>query len=74
MQIGRGIYHTPGAINAVSQGKEWDKEKKTWIIYDLKQEADKVLAINDEEYLASLLNGAYSLHQRLFQLILHSSC
>jgi hypothetical protein len=27
-----------GAVSAISQGKEWDSERKEWIIYDLKQE------------------------------------
>eukprot|EP00596_Hydrurales_sp_CCMP1899_P000062 CAMPEP_0119043032 /NCGR_PEP_ID=MMETSP1177-20130426/16361_1 /TAXON_ID=2985 /ORGANISM="Ochromonas sp, Strain CCMP1899" /LENGTH=618 /DNA_ID=CAMNT_0007010211 /DNA_START=212 /DNA_END=2068 /DNA_ORIENTATION=+ len=54
VQIGRGFYHTPGAMAAVSQGKEWDGERKEWIIYDLKQEADIMLNMTPEEYLHSL--------------------
>eukprot|EP00595_Chromulina_sp_UTEXLB2642_P000504 CAMPEP_0196761308 /NCGR_PEP_ID=MMETSP1095-20130614/496_1 /TAXON_ID=96789 ORGANISM="Chromulina nebulosa, Strain UTEXLB2642" /NCGR_SAMPLE_ID=MMETSP1095 /ASSEMBLY_ACC=CAM_ASM_000446 /LENGTH=152 /DNA_ID=CAMNT_0042110661 /DNA_START=76 /DNA_END=531 /DNA_ORIENTATION=- len=29
-QIGRGIYNTPTAVAALSQGKEWDENKKDW--------------------------------------------
>jgi hypothetical protein len=32
------IYTYIGAVSAISQGKEWDSERKEWIIYDLKQE------------------------------------
>jgi DnaJ-domain-containing protein 1 len=52
-QIGRGIYHTPGAMNAMSAGKDWDDEKKEWILYDLRQEAHEVMHMTDEEYLNS---------------------
>lgn len=53
-QIGRGIYHTPGAMNAVSQGMDWDDEKKCWYTYDLTKEASDVLTTSDEAFLLSL--------------------
>ena len=44
----------------ISLGKEWDSERKEWIIYDLKHEADTILNMTPEEYLASLTgHGAY---------------
>lgn len=53
-QIGRGIYHTPGSVAANSAGKDWDPEKKEWIIYDLRKEAEEVLPVTEEEFLAKL--------------------
>lgn len=49
--IGRGFYHTPGAISAASQGKEWDSEAKQWVLYSLKEEAEVILPMTPEEYL-----------------------
>ena len=54
-QVGRGMYHTPGAVGAISEGKDWDEEKREWIIYDLKIEADEVMAISEQELIDSLL-------------------
>ena len=53
-------------------GKEWDSERKEWIIYDLKHEADTILNMTPEEYLASLrgtLNGTYEVltHMDVFK-------
>ena len=43
VQIGRGIANTPGAIKAKMDDKVWDEEKRVWILYNLKEEADIVL-------------------------------
>jgi hypothetical protein len=56
-QMGRGVYHTPGAVNAISQGKEWDPEKKIWIIYNLIEESNEFMNLSDEDYLQKLLTG-----------------
>lgn len=53
-QIGRGIYHTPSAVNALNEGKEWDEDKKEWIIYNLKEEADTILDMTEDDFIASL--------------------
>lgn len=57
VQMGRGIYHTPGAMSAVSQGKEWDTERKEWIIYNLKEEAETILPMTPDEYLEKVIYG-----------------
>ena len=49
-QIGRGIGNTPDAIKAKKEGKEWDPETRTWIIFNLKEEA-KLLEKSDEDYV-----------------------
>lgn len=53
-QIGRGVYHTPGAVSASLSGKDWDPEKKEWVIYNLAEESASVLSMTDEEFLATL--------------------
>ena len=55
-QVGRGMYHTPGAVGAITEGKDWDDEKREWIIYDLQVEADEVMAISEEDLIKSLLD------------------
>lgn len=56
-QIGQGCYHTPGAVNAMSAGKEWDEENHRWILYNLKEEAATVMEISEEDFIAKLLSG-----------------
>jgi len=53
-QIGRGIYHTPGAMSNSQAGKDFDEETREWIVYDLAKEADLVLRIDNDDFLASL--------------------
>ena len=55
-QVGRGMYHTPGAVGAITEGKDWDDEKREWIIYDLQVEANEVMAISEEDLIKSLLD------------------
>ena len=54
MQIGRGIYHTPGAVKKASEGMDWDDEKREWVIYNLKEEATATVEMSDDDFLASL--------------------
>lgn len=54
IQIGRGIYNTPAAVSAAYAGKDWDDETRTWVIYNLKEEADTILSISDEDYITSI--------------------
>lgn len=53
-QIGRGVYHTPGALSASYNGKDWDSEKREWVMYNLAEESASLLAMTEEEFLASL--------------------
>lgn len=53
-QIGRGVYHTPGAVSASMKGQDWDDEKKMWTSYNLPNEAAEVLCMTDEEFMATL--------------------
>lgn len=73
IQIGRGVYHTPGAVSASMSGKDWDDEKKEWTAYNLPNEAGVVLSMSDEEFLATLdahdvkafeemVRGVFTLH------------
>lgn len=54
VQIGRGIYHTPGSVSAMSSGKEWDDERREWYIYNLEEEAKSVLTVSEEDFLKTL--------------------
>lgn len=56
MQIGRGCINTPEAVTAASQGKDWDNEKKQWIVYDLPAEASEFLEVSEEDYIASIVS------------------
>ncbi len=53
-QIGRGVYHTPGALSASYSGKDWDPEKREWVVYNLAEESAAILSLSDEDFLASL--------------------
>jgi len=53
-QIGRGLYNTPGAINGMVEGKEFDEDTREWIIYNLKLDYDAVMNIDEESLLKSL--------------------
>lgn len=55
-QMGRGCINTPEAVTASSQGKEWDYEKKQWIIYDLPAEASEFLEVSEEDFIASIVS------------------
>ena len=57
VQMGRGIYHTPGAMSAAAAGKEWDSERKEWVIYNLKEEAETILPMTPETYLDTVIYG-----------------
>jgi curved DNA-binding protein CbpA len=57
VQMGRGIYHTPGAMSAAAAGKEWDSERKEWVIYNLKEEAETILPMTPEQYLEEVIYG-----------------
>ena len=59
-QIGRGLVNTPGSMSASTSGKYWDDEKREWIIYNLKEDADKYLHMSDEDYLKSVKDGKES--------------
>jgi curved DNA-binding protein CbpA len=56
-QIGRGIYETPGAINAKNNGLEWDDNIREWKLINLKEEANEFLELNDDEYILKLKNN-----------------
>lgn len=54
VQIGRGLYHTPGAVSASFSGKDWDEEKGEWYLYSLPSEAETVLARDVESFIESM--------------------
>jgi curved DNA-binding protein CbpA len=58
VQIGRGLYHTPGAVKASLEGKDWDAERNEWVLYNLQEEACAVLSLTDEAYIAQLTEEA----------------
>ena len=59
MQIGRGLYNTPGAISASASGKEWDDERKEWVAFNLvEEEKEGILTMSDEDFLKTLAADA----------------
>lgn len=53
-QIGRGIANTPEAMREAAAGKEWDAEKREWVLYYLHEEEKEVLSISDDDFVADL--------------------
>jgi hypothetical protein len=58
VQIGRGIYNTPGSVSAISAGKDWDEEKREWYVYNLETESKEVLSMSEEDFLKSIKHDA----------------
>lgn len=50
-QFCRGIGNTPKAVTAKQRGMQWDREQAEWIYYNLKEEADKVLSVDEKALL-----------------------
>ena len=48
VQVGRGIYNTPEAVMASAEGKEWDERTHKWIHYNLPEEAELVLKLDEQ--------------------------
>mmetsp|Transcript_22871 Transcript_22871/g.53530 ORF Transcript_22871/g.53530 Transcript_22871/m.53530 type:complete len:509 (+) Transcript_22871:96-1622(+) len=51
VQVARGVVHTPAAINGKVKGKEWDEKTGRYIFYDLPEEAELVLNLDEKSYL-----------------------
>lgn len=54
VQIGRGLYNTPGSVSAISAGKDWDEEKREWYVYNLETESKDILSMSEEDFLKSI--------------------
>ena len=54
VQILKGILNTPEAITSNMDGKIWDYDTRTWIIYNLKEETDEIFKISEKEFLNNL--------------------
>lgn len=50
-QFFRGVGNTPKAVSAKSRGMQWDSESAEWVYYNLKEEADKVLSVDEKALL-----------------------
>jgi len=50
-QLTRGAINTPGAIAGNLQGKDYDERTGRWIFYDLREEAELVLQMDEDAYL-----------------------
>ena len=51
VQVSRGIVNSAEAVAASASDKEWDQEKREWYVYNLVEEAERVLDETEEEYL-----------------------
>lgn len=47
-------FHTLHTYTSNSSGKEWDEEKREWIVYNLAEEAKLILAMSEEDFLKSI--------------------
>ena len=55
VQVARGVYNSgEAAQNAWTDDKDWDPEKRVWYKYNLKEEAERVLPMTEEEFLKEL--------------------
>lgn len=52
-----GVCHTPGAVWGMASGRTWDEDRQQWIIYSLKDESDKILAITEESFIEQINKG-----------------
>ena len=50
-QLGRGIVNTADAVSEQRKGKEWDSDERKWVLYSLMEESDKILNMDESEYL-----------------------
>jgi len=41
-------------MKQAASGKEWDAEKREWILYYLHEEEKEVLTVSDEDFVADL--------------------
>ena len=49
VQLARGALNTPEAISERGKGKVWDEDTRTWVSYDLKEEAREMLDAMEED-------------------------
>eukprot|EP00924_Labyrinthula_sp_SR-Ha-C_P013941 maker-scaffold_5-snap-gene-18.60-mRNA-1 protein AED:0.01 eAED:0.01 QI:233/1/1/1/1/1/2/329/579 len=50
-QVGRGFINTKEAVQEITAGeKMWDKTRRQWVLYNLREEADLVLNETEEQY------------------------
>ena len=55
VQMARGVYNSgEAAQNTWTDDKDWDPEKRVWYKYNLKEEAERVLPMTEEEFLKEL--------------------
>ena len=56
VQVARGVYNSGEAAvqNAWTDEKDWDPEKRVGYKYNLKEEAERVLPMTEEEFLKEL--------------------
>ena len=53
-QVGRGLVNQSSATIAQMEGCDWDEEKREWILYNLPQDANVVLEIDEERFITNL--------------------
>ena len=51
------LVHAPGAAYSMTQGKEYDKESKSYILYNLKEEDAKFSKMSEDDYIASVVHA-----------------
>ncbi len=49
-QLARGVAATPEAISQKARGRVWDEETRTWVVYDLNEEARALLGETEEAW------------------------
>ena len=59
-QASRGLINTGEWVVESAAGKDWDQEKREWFEYDLQQEAQKMLAVDEFAQNPGSPGGAHS--------------
>jgi len=60
MHVAKGVYHTPLALAAMAKGWEWDERTRRWIVYNLPEEANLVLNMDEKGYIEWMTSSGKS--------------
>jgi len=63
IQVARGVFNTPSDIKSIVQGKEWDNRVHRWVMYNLIEEAQLVLSMDEKSYVQYIRSHGKSVPQ-----------
>jgi hypothetical protein len=50
-QLGRGVFNSADAMSEKRKGKEWDSDEREWVLYNLSDEAERILNMDEKAYI-----------------------